>query len=171
MHALQIVAAPRSKNGCSLLVLHPFGDGLHIQSASQIDHRAHEGTVIVGAHKLFNEGAVDLDHVDAELAQIPERGVTGSEIVDGNAGAKIPDAGNEASRIVDIMDGRGLGNFNDEPRRHMIVQPKQRFEARPPIRTHGRGGRDIEARLEIAMRGHFLDREFEHPLVEQTHEP
>ena len=81
------------------LVLHPFGGGGEAGTASKIDQRAHEGAVVLGADEVFHEGAVDLDHVDAELAQVAERGVAGAEIVDGDAAAEIFDA-REAARLV-----------------------------------------------------------------------
>ncbi len=64
---------------------------------------------------LLHESAVDLHDVDAELAQIAERGVAGAEIVDGDAAAEILDASNEAARLVDIVDGRAFGDLDDQP--------------------------------------------------------
>ncbi len=63
----------------------------------------------------LHEGAVDLDDVDAELAQIAERGVAGAEIVDGDAAAEILDAGDEAARFVDVVDRRAFGDLDDQP--------------------------------------------------------
>src|SRR6266702_4130190 len=85
---LDVVAAPVAQHGCGLLVLNPFRHRLDFQPARQVDQRLHEGTVIGRARDVLHEGAVDLHDIDAELAQIPERGVTGAEIVDRNPAAE-----------------------------------------------------------------------------------
>ena len=87
--ALQVVAAPVRQHRGGCLVLHPFGDGLQAEPLREIDQRAHEGAVVLGAHQVLHEGAVDLEDVDAELAQVAERGVAGAEIVDRDAAAEI----------------------------------------------------------------------------------
>ena len=71
-----------------LLVLHPFGHGLDAEPPRQIDQGLHEGAVVGGARDVLHEGAVDLDDVDAEIAQIAERGVAGAEIVDRDPGSR-----------------------------------------------------------------------------------
>src|SRR5215470_19030982 len=81
--ALQVIAAPLREQGGRLLVLHPFGHGLDPEPAREIDERVDEGTVVVGALEVLHEGTVDLDQIDAELAQIAERSMAGAEIVDG----------------------------------------------------------------------------------------
>ena len=90
----------------ALLVLHPFGNGGELEPFGEIDQRAHEGTIVLRADDVLHEGAVDLDDIDAELAQVAERGVAGAEIVDGDAAAEILDAGDEAARLVDVVDRR-----------------------------------------------------------------
>ena len=99
-------------------------------------------------HDVLHEGAVDLDDIDAELAQVAERGVAGAEIVDGNAAAEILDAGDEAARLVDILDGRALGDLDDEAFGDAGMRAQQRAQSRPPIGIGGRGRRNIEARLQ-----------------------
>ncbi len=90
-HPLQIVAAPFGQHCGRRLVLYPFGDGLEPEPASQIDQRMDEGAVVLRLHQVLHKGTVDLDEVDAEPAQIAERGVAGAEIVDGDAAAQILD--------------------------------------------------------------------------------
>ena len=70
--ALQVVTAPLGKNRCGRLVLHPFGDGLKTKAAGEVDQRMHKGAVIVGAVEILHERAIDLDEIDAKLAQIAE---------------------------------------------------------------------------------------------------
>ena len=67
--ALQEIAAPARQQACRFLILHPFADGLETEPARQIDQRVHEGAVVVRLDDVLHEGAVDLDDIDAELAQ------------------------------------------------------------------------------------------------------
>jgi len=59
MRALQILAAPGFQRLGGVLVLHPFGNGGEAEPPGEIDQRAHEGTIILGADEIFHEGAVD----------------------------------------------------------------------------------------------------------------
>ena len=59
--ALQVVAAPVRQQLGRGLVLHPFGDGLEPEPLGQIDQRLHEGAVVLGAHQVLHERAVDLE--------------------------------------------------------------------------------------------------------------
>ena len=43
-----------------------------------------EDLALAALGQLGDEGAVDLQHVDRELAQVGERGVAGAEVVDGD---------------------------------------------------------------------------------------
>jgi hypothetical protein len=72
MRALQVLAAPGFQRLGGALVLHPFGKGGEAEPPGEIDQRAHEGAIVLGADEIFNEGAVDLDDIDAELAQVAE---------------------------------------------------------------------------------------------------
>ena len=102
--ALQIVAAPFREELRRLFVLHPFRDGLEAEPLGEIDQRRHEGAVVLGAHQILHKGAVDLQDVDAELAQIAERREARAEIVDRDPAAEILHAGDEAAGVVDIVD-------------------------------------------------------------------
>src|SRR6266699_4650457 len=74
---LAVIAAPIAQHRCGLVILHPFRHRLDFQPARQIDQRLHEGAIVGRARDVLHEGAIDLHDIDAELAQIPERSVTG----------------------------------------------------------------------------------------------
>ena len=114
-----------------ILVLHPFRDRLDLQPARQIDQRLHEGAVVGRARDVLHEGAVDLDDIDTELAQIAERGVAGAEIVDRDPAAEIFQPGDETADIVDVLDRDGLGDFDDQPLADTGIGPHQRIRSRP----------------------------------------
>jgi hypothetical protein len=86
---LQVVAIPLRQQGRRLLVLHPFSHGFQPEPARQVDQRVHKGAIIARFDDVTHEGAVNLDDVHAELAQIAERGMAGAEIVDGDTAAAI----------------------------------------------------------------------------------
>src|SRR5579871_161040 len=44
--ALDVVAAPVAQQRRGLFVLHPFGDGLDLEPAREVDQRLHEGAII-----------------------------------------------------------------------------------------------------------------------------
>src|SRR5579883_74664 len=70
--ALQEVAAPVGEQLGRRLVLHPFGDGREAEALGELDQGAHEGAVVLRAGEVLHEGAVDLDQVDPQLAQVAE---------------------------------------------------------------------------------------------------
>jgi hypothetical protein len=64
----------------------------------------HESAVVIGAPQILHEGTVDLDQIDAELAQVAERRGAGAEVVNRDPATEILDARNETARIVDIVE-------------------------------------------------------------------
>ncbi len=58
--ALDVVAAPVAQHVGRLFVLHPFGHGLDVEAAGEVDQGVHEGAVVGGAGDVLHEGAVDL---------------------------------------------------------------------------------------------------------------
>src|SRR5205814_7147740 len=124
----------------------------------------------LGAGQVLNEGAVDLDDVDAELSQTAERGEAGAEIVDGDAAAEILGARHKAPRLVEIMDRGGLGDLQDETPGDARMGAKLRLETRPPIGI-GRGGRgQIEAGVKLRDRRELVERELQHAVVDEADE-
>jgi len=100
--APDVIAAPVAQHRAGLVVLDPFRHRLISQPARQIDQRLHEGAIIGGARDVLHKGAIDLHDIDAELAQIPERSVTGAEIVDRDPAAEVFQPRDEAAQVVDI---------------------------------------------------------------------
>ena len=61
-----------------------FADRVEMQSLSESDDRAQEGGIGRVVLERMQELLVDLDQVHRELAQVAQRGVAGSKIVDGD---------------------------------------------------------------------------------------
>ena len=118
-----------------------------MQPTREIDQRLHEGAVVGGVGNVLHKGAVDFYDVDAELAQVAERGVAGAEIIDRDAAAEILQPRDEAAHVVDILNGDGLGDLNDQPFADPRIGSHQRFDRGPPVRIHRGIRRDVEAEL------------------------
>src|SRR6478672_7580186 len=102
MRALKVVAAPQRQLTRRFLVLDPFRDDLEPEMAGKVDQGAHEEAVVGGARHVLDEGPVDLDEVDAEIAQGPEGRVARAEVVDGDAGAILLHRAHEAGHHLQI---------------------------------------------------------------------
>src|SRR5215212_6843856 len=117
----------------------------------EIEQRTNERRIVLGSSEVLDEGAIDLDDVDAELAQIVEGSVAGAEIVDRHAAAEIPRSADETACLVDILD---FGRFRDlkrEPAGAGLMGLQVRPKTCPPIRVDHRLGRNIEAETELWM--------------------
>ena len=71
----------------------------------------------VERHDVLHEGAVDLEDVDVQVAQVAERRVARSEIVDRDADAEVLDLRDAEPRRVDVVDEAGLRQLDDQPPR------------------------------------------------------
>src|SRR6185503_20616875 len=75
--ALRLVAAFDAQHVELLLGLDALGHGDHAYVGAELRHRADDGEAVFLLAELHDEGAVDLDLVEREAAQIAERGITG----------------------------------------------------------------------------------------------
>src|SRR5438045_2461795 len=90
---------------------HALGRDVHVERVAQGDHRLHDGGLGRDAVDALDEGAVELDDVDREPAQIPESRVAGAEVVDGHAQAGTAQALEGANRPV-VAEGEALGDLD-----------------------------------------------------------
>src|SRR5690348_3253895 len=65
--------------------LDTFGDGMEPEALGKPQQMAEEHLVVGAAAEIADEGAVDLDGVDRQGLQMPQRGVAGAEIVERDA--------------------------------------------------------------------------------------
>ena len=87
--ALTLIASLSDDVGLLLCRLDAFGNDLHIKAATQLDDGANDGCVVFVNQDILNEAAVDLDLVQRQAAQVTERGVAGTKIVDCNLHAGL----------------------------------------------------------------------------------
>ena len=113
--ALQVIAAP-ARSICAVA-----SSCTHSATVCEAERRARSIMVCTKARSsserlmFCTKTPSILTNVDAELAQVAERGVAGAEIVDRDLAAEILDARDEAARLVDVADRGGLGDLDGEP--------------------------------------------------------
>src|SRR5579871_3218537 len=106
--SLDHVGAPAGEHGRGAFVGDPFGHRLDLEVAGEVDEGADEDLIVAVCGQVLDEGAVDLDEVDVEAAEIAEAGEAGAEIVDGDAAAEVVQEGDEARRFLDVADHGAL---------------------------------------------------------------
>ena len=96
-------------------VLDAFGDGPKPQCVGHVDDAAHDGLVLLAARDPPHEGPVDLEVVDREPAQVAQRRVPGTEVVEGELNAQRLQLAQPRDGSVDVGHGGGLGDLQDKP--------------------------------------------------------
>src|SRR5437763_6926378 len=95
---------------------------------------AEENLVVGAAAEIADKGAVDLDGVDRERLQMPQRGVAGAEIVERDATPGLAQRADKARGLFNVVERRGLGNLDDDAARDFgaVAQLRgQRAQPRP----------------------------------------
>src|SRR5260221_5277151 len=85
---LILVALQLVENLELLLLLHAFGDDADAQAAAHGDDRAHDREALRRRADVAEESAVDLERIDAEMPDVPQRREARAEVVDGHPGAE-----------------------------------------------------------------------------------
>jgi len=107
--------------------LDAFGDGLKIEAARQADEMTQEDLVLGALRQIAHERAVDLDDVDGQGLKMAQRGEARTEIVERDAAAEIAQGADEAHRFLDVVQGLGLGDLDQEAARDLGATPWQSF--------------------------------------------
>ncbi len=102
------------------------------------------------------------------MLQIVEGRVAGAEIVDGDAAAELLHGVDEGDALIEIGDGRRLGDLDDEAARHCAVARNELVECDEPLVVARRQPRDIEGEPQIGLMTQQGDAELEHALVDQA---
>ena len=82
MVTLALVTAPGLKESKLFSCFHALrNDSLH-EASSHVDHRANDGSIVTRGSDPLHEQPVYLQGVDRKLTQIPQAGITPTEIID-----------------------------------------------------------------------------------------
>ena len=93
------------------LVLDSFAERLEAERLAELDERVDERAGFLRGGDAGDEGAVDLERVDGELAEVGEGAVAGAEVVDRDAHAECLEGGEAGGGLVDVLHERGLGDL------------------------------------------------------------
>jgi hypothetical protein len=114
--ALRVAAAGAAQLGELLGVLDALGDDADAELPRRRrdgdqDSRGRGGRRAV---ERADERAVELDHVDRQLAEMAQRGVAGAEVVEGDAHAERAQVGQARRRADRVGEHGGLGDLEAE---------------------------------------------------------
>src|SRR4029077_15367905 len=109
--ALRVVDAEASEHLDDLGVLGEFRDGLLAGEVPDLVDRADHLAVDRVAQDLAHEAAVDLEVIDREVLEVTERGEPGAEVIERELAAELLQRLDEAVRLREACDRRGLGDL------------------------------------------------------------
>src|SRR6185437_9586046 len=92
-------------------VLGEFGDGLLAGEMADLVDGADHLPVDGVAQDFAHEAAVDLEVIDREVLEVPERGEAGAEVIERELAAELLQRLDEAVRLGEARDRRGLGDL------------------------------------------------------------
>ena len=170
--ALEIVDVPFAEQPARFGVLDPFRDRLDAEMARELGEGAHEEAIVERARDVLHEGAVDLDDVDAEAAQIAERGVSGAEIV--HRDRRRPSAFMRPSTrsISSIGSIASVSTISTISRSARSRTGRERRLQRSSQSGGAQGGDgDVDGDAQIGFGGEAIERQLEHALIELSDQP
>ena len=94
--------------------LDALGDDERAPAVGQVAQRPDDLERRVADGAALDQREVDLDDVEAELAEQPQAGVAGPDVVGGDADARDPAGLEGAAEPVDVLDGLALGQLQDD---------------------------------------------------------
>ena len=83
--------------------------------AGKADKRADKEAIILARLEVVHERAVDLDEVDRNVAQCPERGVSRTKIIKRDPDAKVMHAAHDGGGCGEIADQGRFRNLDRQP--------------------------------------------------------
>ncbi len=95
----------------------PFGNHLALESLSQADNAFDDGQVFRVVKHVADEGLVNFQHFSRQAAEVGERGVTRTKIVEGETNAQGATFGEQCGDQPDIFQYRSFENFELKPTR------------------------------------------------------
>ena len=101
--------------------LQALGDGHRTLAGGEVHQRAQHRSrgVVLGA--ILHQREIDLHDVEAHLAEQPQAGVAGADVVGGEAHAGMLQGRHVAAQTVEVGDGLALGQLDDDPPRADLV--------------------------------------------------
>ena len=87
----------------------------HAEAVAEADDGLDDRPRLGAAVHVGNEGAIDLDLVEREAAQVAERAIAGAEIVHGDAHAELAQLVQRGERVLAVLQQDRFGDLELEP--------------------------------------------------------
>ncbi len=94
--------------------LYPLDHHLHAEVVHYVDDAVEQHPILLVEGDMAHEGAVDLDQIDREGAQIVEGRVAGTEIVDGQLAARLAQGIDPHPVLIAALHQQRFGDFDDD---------------------------------------------------------
>ena len=121
--------------------LDALGDRAEVEDAGELDDRGGERGLLAAFRHAVDEGLVDLQDVDGEAADVVQRGVAGSEVVDRELDAEVLQLGEALVRQDHVLHHHALGDLEHEA-----------LGSEPGLEEHARDLLDDLGALELSGR-------------------
>src|ERR1700738_152154 len=95
--------------------------------------------------QIPNKGAIDLDYVDRQDLKMPQRGVSGAEIVERNAAAEPAQRVDKARRLLYVGECGRFRDLDDQAPREFGTVAKLRYQQPQPWTVASGQPGDVEA--------------------------
>jgi hypothetical protein len=102
--ALRVINTPFREQVRCFRLFHPFRHCRGVEMSREVEEGADEKAIVRRSRQILNEGAVDLDQIQAEPPQIFERCVPCAEIIHRHANAKRLHRGDGSAGISTSAD-------------------------------------------------------------------
>ncbi len=119
----------------------------------EVDEGPHDGGVDGRLRRGRDEGAVDLQLVDLELAQHRQRRVAGAEVVEGDAGARGAQRGQDRRGPARVGQQRRLGDLEGEHAGLEAVLGEDRADGVEQVGVLDEGGGQVHRDTDVVARG------------------
>jgi hypothetical protein len=172
--ALRVIASGAREGVERLLVLHAFGDDLEAEGMRELDGRADDRGAAGIGRDVRDEGAVDLELVDREVAEVGEGAVAGAVVVDRDAQPEHVERLEDLAGALGVDHDHALGDLELERARGHLVLGEQPFDPFGQRLVEQIGRRQVDGDADVEA-GPAPARELsrgglEHELGERAHE-
>src|SRR3990170_6989390 len=123
--SLRGITPELGEHGGRVLVLNPFGDHGETERPRHLDRAAYDRSIAVSRGHVLDECAVDLQLAQTQLLEVLERGVTRTEVIQGDVHAQGGQALDRHLCAIRVDHQLGLGDLQLEHAcRHVVVVEK-----------------------------------------------
>src|SRR5262245_47806182 len=111
--ALHISDTLGTQQGCLVRALDAFGYRAQSKALGKSEQMAKKDPALGSLRQIPHQRAIDLDDVDRQDLQMPQRGMSGAEIVERDAAAEPAQRVNKACRLLNVAECRRFRDLDD----------------------------------------------------------